>query len=195
MTTKNAHDLILRIAGAFVTYPDDLRLEHQSGEDGSVYWVMRGKPEDEGKLVGNHGAHVDALRMIVTEFGRAARVAYTFRLVTERQFVERQEKPRVDTAEFDPKPAENLLVEILCQCEIGDFNIQTKIGEGRKTTLAYDFHVVLANPTDYSALTIQRKFKHREGETMSIEGAIGTLFRAIGKVNGVRFRVVIDEPV
>ncbi len=195
MTTKNAHDLILRIAGAFVSHPDDLRLEHQSGDDGSVYWVLRGNPEDEGKLVGNHGAHVDALRMIVTEFGRAARVAYTFRLVTERQFVKRQEEPRVDTAEFDPTSAETLLTEILCQCEIGDFAIRTKNGEGHKTTLAYDFHVVVANPTDYSALTIQRKFKHREGETMAIEGALGTLFRAMGKVSGVRFRVVIDEPV
>ena len=194
MTTKNAHDLILRIARAFVAHPDSLYLTRQEGEDGCIYWALTCHPEDEPKLIGSHGSHAAALRFIVTQFGRADGVAWTFRAITPTNGFNNERAPQVVAEAYDPTEVKNMLMEILCQFEIGGFDVRVDADEGRRTLLAYRFVITLENPTDYAALTAERKFKHGEGDTMSIKEALNTLYRAMAKVAGVRFKIVVEEP-
>ena len=193
MTTKNAHDLILRIARAFVAHPLDLQLTSQESRDGAIYWALECNPEDEPKLIGRAGSHVDAIRYLVTQMGRANVATWTFRLVTTGASCEREKQAQIVATNYDPTEAKNLLMEILCQLEIGGFEVACDNGDGKRTMLAYRFAIWLENPTDRGVLTMRRPFKHGEGDTMSTLDALGTLYRVIGKTAGVKIKIVIDE--
>ena len=193
MTTKNAHDLILRIVQAFVAHPDDLRLTNQEGEGGALYWALTCNPKDEAKIIGRAGSHAAALRFIVTQFGRAEGSAWTFRAITDSGAFNEERAEQVVAKEYDPEAAKNLLLEILCQLEIGDFDVKCDTDEGQRTLLAHRFTIMLENPTDTAALQAQRRFKHGEGETMSTLDALRTVFRAMAKVAGVRFKIEVQD--
>lgn len=194
MTTNDAHSLILRITRAFVAHPLDLRLTTQTAEDGSIYWAMTCHEDDEPKLIGRAGSHAAALRYLVTQFGRTEGLAWTFRAITPSSRFGQEKAEQVVAKEYDPTPAEALLAAILAQLEIGNYRVRCDTDEGKRTMLAFRFIVSLENPTDYGVLKSQRPFEHKEGDTMSTLDALSTLYRAMAKTAGVRFKIVVEEP-
>lgn len=180
--SEKIRDLIRDLATAYIDNPEALRIEYQRAETADVYWMMSGHPEDEGKLVGAGGCHVDALERIIAQIGRSAGVTYTFRLLTRAPSQERVAAPR-DVMEYDPGRARELLARLL---EATGVHATVSVGPGRgpRGSLSFTFAIHADDAADYARLVC---IDGARGSTLV--AAFGTLFRAIGKKDGVRFLV------
>ncbi len=180
-TTENVRALVHEFVASYVDKPEALRVEFQQAETGDVYWMMKGDIDDEGKLVGKEGTHVDALTQIIGAIGRARGSAYTFRLLTRGGSI-KKERPR-DVIAYDPKRAHALLIRILVALGVGA-RVRVGPGNGPRQSLTFVFTIESAAPEDYAALV------RVDGEFgTTIVAALGTLFRAIAKKDGVRFQI------
>jgi predicted RNA-binding protein YlqC (UPF0109 family) len=183
-STVNVRDLLREFVASYVDKPDALRIEFQTAATGDVYWMMKGDFEDEGKLVGKAGTHVDALEFILMAIGRHSGVVYTFRLLT-RGGCEKKEAPR-DVIEYDPGRVQVLLTRLLVALGIGA-SVRVGPGAGPRNSLTFVFTIKASAREDYSRLVhVDVNF----GST--IVAALGTLFRAIAKKDGVRFTIAAE---
>ena len=196
MTTETAQTkaLLLELIGAFISFPESLRIVAQESETGDVYWIVKGEPEDDPKLIGRGGEHVQALTLIVREIGLALGKIYTLRLLTESAPRDREPQPFKDTLEYNPLPARTLLERVIESLNVGKFAVAVGPGAGPRTSLSYVFAVRFEEVADSLALTrgLGMKFGEREVFT-TLEYAIGVIFRAIAKQAGVRFHLVIEK--
>lgn len=200
--TQQLSDLLRDLAGALVDKPEAIRVATQAALDGTSYWAVKGDPEDESKLVGRDGSHVNALRLVVQEIGRANGKVYTFRLITDNDARARPPGNPRDVLEYDPRPARDLLCRILAELELAEFAVEVGPGAGPRNSLRFDFAVRVKEAADYSELLKPRRLVLREGSAraeevaveMPIVDALGTLFRAIAKRAGVRFQINVVKP-
>lgn len=192
MTDNQKTEQLLRdLAASLVEHPEALRVAHQIAEDGSIYWAMKGHDDDEPKLVGQRGSHVDAITLLVSQIGKANGKPYTFRLITINAPIDRPKAPPRDVIDYDPAPAKNLLVRILESLEIGAFAVSVGPGPGARNSLTFVFTIGVNDISDFMTLTYRPDPKADE----TIEGALGTLYRAIAKKDGVRFFIKVEEPL
>lgn len=168
--------LLCDLVGSFIERPAALRVECQSGADGAAYWMMQGDLADEGKLVGAGGAHVKAVARLVESIGAARGQAFTFRLITVGDPQRRPERQERDVIEYDPRPARDLLCRTLEALDIGEFKVEAGPGAGARRSLTFVFTVKTARYIDADTLD-----------------ALGTLFRAIAKKDGVRFAINLSS--
>jgi predicted RNA-binding protein YlqC (UPF0109 family) len=175
MTTDAQITNLLRdLVSTFVERPEALRVAAQPAADGACYFAMKGALEDESKLVGAGGSHVDALALLVAEFGRA-------------------DQPPRDVIDHDPQPARELLCRVLSSLDVGAFAVTVGPGPGPRNSLTFLFEISLHDAVDYKRLTVP--VQHVSCENATIVAALGTLFRAIAKKNGVRYNLTVKEPV
>jgi len=175
-------DLIRSLARCYVGKPDLIEVIHQAATDGSVYFALRGAPDDDSRLVGRSGCHVNALTYLVDQVGRAQDKVFTFRLITKPDGHTPWFPPSA-ALKYDPTAARELLVRWLSALGLSEFDLSVTPGEGPRRSLFFNFDVACANRAEAEAL-----FATPEGET-SIVGALGTLWRAISKQAGVRFQI------
>jgi predicted RNA-binding protein YlqC (UPF0109 family) len=189
-TADEVADLFRELASLYVGTPDHLQVRVQESVDGSAYFMMRGAPEDDSRLVGNRGCHVNALAFLIEAVGRAQDRIFTFRLLTTPGSCAPWYPPK-DALDYDPRPARELLCRLLSALGVPDFSVTVTPGTGPRRSLFFNFDVKIADVARAEALTV--------GETaagsLSIVGALGTLFRAIAKQNGIRFQIrLADRP-
>lgn len=186
--TNQTKEILRDLCSAFLDHPDALEIEAQEAP-GSCFWQIRGHREDESKLVGRDGSHVRALAFLVGRFGAARSEAHTFKLLTERRPEPRPPLKPKKAIRYDTKPVEGLLVRILSELDLGDFFVTVGPGTGARDVLTFVFSIVVKDPLDVRILTVRPDPNSDE----TIVGAIGTLFRAIAKKNGVRFDLAVLE--
>lgn len=172
MTPQQTRDLIIELVGRYVDRPADLRCEFQTTEKGDVYWMMKGHETDEGKLVGIDGCHVNALESLIVRIGTEQRKTYTFRLLTIGEPRRRPQQAPRDVIEYDPRPARDLLCRLLYALAVQRFSVEVGPGSDPRRSLTFVFRVKTASYIDGDMLD-----------------ALGTLFRAIAKKDGVRFQI------
>ena len=80
---------------------------------------------------------------------------------------------------------------MLEELDIGSFRVDVGPGAGPRSALTFVFAITVQDSSDYNALTVSPA-EPRNDET--IIGALGTLFRAIAKKNGVRYELAISLP-
>ncbi len=191
--TEETRALLLALTARFVAWPGALKLGVQEAGDGSAYFALQGHAKDEPVLIGARGSHVDALAIIVQEIGRAAGRKFTFRLITSAgKFDRKPEDPR-DVVSYDPRPAVELLNRLLASLDLGEFAVAHGPGDGVRQSLTYLFAIKLREERDVAALTASREIEgpgRREPQTLI--GALGTLFRAIAKKEGVRITLSVE---
>ncbi len=190
MTTDTKTKELLRdLVHAFTMHPGDLELEVQHA-DGAALWMIKGNKEDEPFLVGKGGSHVRALSFLVRCIGLARREKYTFTLITRQAPKVRPPMEPNAAIKHDPSPSQALLVRILEELAIDLFTVSVGPGSGPRNTLTFLFEIFVRDVADYNALTVSPFPDSSE----TIVGALGTLFRAIAKKNGVRFDIAVASP-
>jgi predicted RNA-binding protein YlqC (UPF0109 family) len=187
--TEQTESLLRDLVSRFVEKPDALRIAKQEAQDGSCYFVLAGDPDDGGRLAGKEGSHVDALALIVFAFGKANGRAYTFRLVNgPRPEFRAKLEPRA-AVEYDAEPARELLGRVLAAMDLGEFAVDVGPGAGSRHALTFVFTVRVKDVRDQLALT--NPIDPNSPDTLV--GALGTLFRAIAKKDGVRMNLVVEK--
>ena len=194
MTNRELKKLITDLVGAYIERPSELQVVEQETADGkAVYWAIRADPYDNGMVIGFGGGHVDALEFLVERMGEAAGKRFTFRAITDEApgTISRRE-PRT-ALEYDPTAVLKLLERLIravgvnASCIVGPGNGAEK---GERNTLRYLFRIVPTTTADSNRLV--QVYGARDPETdrgPNIIGAIGTLFRAMAKRDGVRFNL------
>lgn len=180
-------EVLRDVIAAFSTHPAALRIDaepHPTKENVTL-WQVRGAPEDEPVHVGKKGSHVRALAVLVHHFGKAQGTVFTFTLHTKRAPMERPAmRPRA-VEKHNPEPQRLLLARLLEECDLAAFRVD--VVSRPSSNLSFELRVVVTSPDDYSTLTVPEDSRSTE----TLVGAIGTLFRAIGKNLGVEFEVAV----
>ena len=186
-TLQAATETIRKLVKSFIDHPHNLMIETKE-HPGIVYWTMQFHADDHSKAVGKRGAHYDALKLLITEIGRTHDIQYILRRYREPEPAPRTENMRRGCPEeYDPQPASALLTSILEQLNIGQFNIQVTSTPGQHP-LEYTFVIHTREQQDYNTLTVPRE---ENALPMTLVGAMGTLFRAYGNRNGVKFSIEV----
>jgi predicted RNA-binding protein YlqC (UPF0109 family) len=184
-TNEEMCDLVRELAGFYVGSPENVGVRFQEAKDGSVYFAMRGSPEDDSRLVGRAGCHVNALTFLIERAGAAQSRAFTFRLITHPDGASPMYGPR-DVLDYDPRPARDLLCRWLSALGVEDFSVEIDSGAGPRRSLFFNFDVKIRDRAKAESLT--HSAPHVPGD-LSVVGALGTIFRAIAKQSGVRFQI------
>lgn len=180
--TDKIESLLRDLAGSFIAHPESLRIGRQTSQDGlSVYFGMSCHPQDEAKLVGRSGCHVDSLDYLVAELGRVRGQTWTFRLITPKSANGSKFEPAKETLSYDPEPAAALLRRLMANLNV-PCTVSVGPGEGPRDRLSFVLTITVADEWLYSALM-----------TPPLIEVIGTLWRAIGKFNGVRFQINVAK--
>jgi len=190
MTTETTEtkQLIRDLLASFTNHPEALDIEAQLAP-GSAYWMIKGHPEDEPILVGRQGSHVRALAFLIQSFGQARDEQHTCRLLTEREPRPRPQMEARAVLRFDPEPSRALLSRILEELAIDSFAVLVGPGTEPRRSLTFVFSIQVKDAADYNVLTVAP-----DSSSETIVGALGTLFRAIAKKNGVRFVITVEKP-
>lgn len=192
---------IVGLVSRFVEKPDALKLEMHASPGGDCYWMLKGDPKDDSKLIGKSGAHVNALTFLLAQLGQAAGHTYSFRLFTEDterrgHFMARAEDPMT----YDVEPTRALLESILEMLLAGEFAVQAVPSVGAFAKLTFDFNINLADPADREDLQKTKRLviapaTRLRGErsiSMTTLDAIKTLFEAIANTEGVWFQINVE---
>lgn len=194
-TTQATSDLINELVKSFVEHPEAIKIAAQESDDGlACYWMMKGHPADESILVGFSGSHVDALTFLISEVGAANRESYTFRLLTEKSGEPHASLAPRDVMDYNPARVVGLLSKILKALDIGTFTVRTSAGTGQRRSLTFAFTIEVQDIAAYGVLTDGKPLYPNGPEDYTVEGSLGTLLRAIGKHDGVRFNVSVLQP-
>ena len=142
--------------------------------------------DDEGKMIGNAGSHVDALESLIYAFGNAAGEIWTFRLLTKNA---PKPAPREhnDAIEHDPEPQRALLSRVMEALLIAPAKIAVTPGTGPRRSLTFVFTIHVQKPADYRMLTVPE-----DEFSDPLIASIGTLFRAAARKMGVRYQVNVS---
>lgn len=185
-----ATELVRDLAAQLVDRPEALLVGSQVADDGAAYIAMKCAPEDEGKLVGQDGAHVDSLRFLVERFGAARGRIWSLRFITQRtpDAGRPRSRPAVEfgAVAFNPEPARALIQRIVESLGCSAPAVEVGPGSGPRDALTFFYVVRVSNP---GRLLAPMNWERREGITPAI--AIGTIFRGIFKRAGVRFEVEV----
>lgn len=181
---KEVAKLIREIASLYVMEPDRLVVETQESSDGrAVYFQLKGSPDDDSRLVGREGCHVNALRFLIDRVGKAQDRAFTFRLHTRRDGISPWHAPK-DVLAYDPGPIRDLISRWVSTLGFDDFVVSVGPGPGARTSLSFDFNISIPDEDQ-----VHEMIQISSPETLSIFGALGTLLRAAARQNGCRFQV------
>lgn len=174
--------LIVRIIEAIIDDARSLELDTEPLTR-RVNWRAKVNVNDAGKLIGKKGAHLKALRVLVglmgQRFGEVWHVA-----VDDPDEGDIHEKPPIPMA-TDYKPAEALafLVEIL------DAILTEKPSIGVAPGVEPSEFLFVIWPTSVADFETLVKPYNLGREEIAPIAALGTLFRAYGRQQGVNFRI------
>lgn len=178
-------ELLRDVVAGFVEQPNAIQIAHQTAP-GSCYWMMRVAPVDDPKAIGKDGAHARAIATLVAAWGDAEGEAHTFRLLNNTERVAREPDKIRDVMEYDVGPRRELLSRALSELALDGFAIKTGPGAGVRDTLTFELAINVATDRDYALLTRPR------GESgVAVVAALGTLFRAIARNDGVNIEISV----
>lgn len=208
-SAKSDVERLLRdLASAFVERPAELKIASQESLTGECFFALQGAPEDEPILVGKGGSHVNALTFLVAQLGEAEGKTFTFRLITPNEPDEDSapwERIKTQSAiAHDPAPAAAMLRRIFDALGV-QATVEVSPGRGARSSLAFVFQIHPRDAEDHQRLTAGRRVvvrpflpangRHPERREIAIEatieGALGTLWRAIALSQGVRYSVAV----
>ncbi len=191
--TKTISDLLRDLATGFIDKPAELQIASQESRDGAVYFAMKGALDDEPKLIGRAGAHVDALRFIVFKLGRARTRDFSLRLITEGSPRDRRPVEFRDVIEHDPRPARELLFRVIEALEFKTFSVGVSPGDGARTALTFVFDIKVFDGAAVREIVAPDPAAPAGLESLTLLTALGTIFRAVAKKSGVRYQVDVSS--
>lgn len=152
-----------------------------------VNWRAKVDINDTGKLIGKKAAHLYSLRVLISLMG--ARFGEDWRFeVSDPDDGERKEKAEIQRVkEIDASPVREFLFRILegVIAERPEIHFVAQTNEYGWREYAF---TILATKADYSRLTTPVMVGR---EKLAPVAALGTLFRAYGRQQGVSFTIQV----
>jgi predicted RNA-binding protein YlqC (UPF0109 family) len=187
---QTAETLLRDLLVAIGCRPEAIEIANQLKPSGACYWVFRVHAEDEGKVLGQQGSHVKALTALMMAWGRADKTNYSLRFIDRAPPGTRERPQPEEPLTYDIAPAATLLERCLSNLDLTAFCVEAGPGNDTERMLTFTLKLKLMFASDYSALV---RPGNPDGETTLI-GALGTLFRAIGRKDGVKIEIALAEP-
>lgn len=189
LDTDRAGDLILKLAEALVDDPRRVSME-ASEMPRRINWQVKVDINDAGKLIGKHGSHLKAFGLVVRLMGEKG--GEDWRLVhVPPDDGERMERAPSETPKhYDPTIASEILkesLELILEAApvVSVDQHRNEFTFTVRPILAQDFARLL----DAVEITPARFNPARNAETLNLASALGTLWRAYGRKEGVYFKV------
>lgn len=183
-----ATEAVKLLVEALLEEPTALVLDLIEAEPDAILTVLKVDDCDRGKLIGSDASHIRATRFIAATIGKRLGGEWNFRADLPAPPRNRGPRPpdarRPDKAPHE-KPTRVVLERILEACLASPASINAKPG-----ALPGDFvfRIVPANQADSHDLFAEEPFDNR---TLTLVDALGTLVRAIGRRQGVNYRVEV----
>lgn len=178
-----AGDALQDLIRALASEPDRIDLE-VAVLPRRLNFFVRPPINDAGKLIGKQGTHVAALSVVAAAMGDRFDAEWTFHV---REPEDGARRPRVtppaDPARHDPTADLDLLRRVLEACGGPGY----EVGAEPEGDAAWAFVVRSETHAEHEVLAGQRP---PNGETLV--SALGTLFRAVGRRQGVAYRIQAD---
>lgn len=156
---------------------------------GRVNWMFRVDINDTGKVIGIGGSHIRAMNLLVGLMGKQAGAEW-HAVAMDPSGVERigRSVAAVPKA-FNATPDWTLLCQLLVA-----LGINADVAPTGNITAGYTFQVRGSGQQDQAALLDMHAVHYKRAgipmkEEVNVVGAIGTLFRAIARRQGVRYRL------
>lgn len=184
MTTSTPiiESLLRDLAAAMVSKPDRVRVERRDPIEGETLWWLSCAPEDLGKIIGRSRSHARAFEILLEAMGSAIGEAWLFKVERVEGPI-RQEPPVRRPRSHDPSEAHELLARILAQLPLGSPIIECDADSADDLFFHFDVRVGRMGETRLKTL------RDPQDSDTSLEAALGTLFRAIARKNGVRYQL------
>lgn len=185
--------LICRLVESIIDNSRALELEAQPMTR-RVNWRAKVNVNDAGKLIGKKGAHLKSIRVLVGLMGQHFGEVWRFDVVDpdEAEIVEKDPIAPATAALYDTRPARELLVDVLETFCAERPGIVSEVNADAEIV----FTIQPKSVRDYETLVEGYNLGR---EQLTPVAALGTLFRAYGRQQGVTFRVEVpgrkDQPL
>lgn len=200
-------ELIRDLLTRFVHHPEALTIERSRNADGGHHYKVRGHQEDNGIIIGRGGSHFKAMQLLVTLFAEHD----SYQVDSDSEYMPPRAWAEKQLADYDPEPVCELLGRILDRLPVGEYELAYALpalppGEKRMCVYSLKFDeadVGYGAKRSYDYMIGQRESEYakRHGPVTTLDtrsttvvGSIGTLFRAIGEKDGVKFLIKILRP-
>lgn len=193
VSVDNCAPIIERLLMALV---DDKRSVELNANclPGRINWLFRVNINDTGKVIGKGGSHLRALQLIVRQIGRAAGEEWTANpLDPTGDKREGQAGSALTPKTHSNREDRELLCELLTALQI-----QAEVLSAGTVKDGFVFKIEAAGQQHLAALLESHKVDYKlNGEMMveeaNLQGALGSLFRAIARRQGVRYRLTTED--
>jgi predicted RNA-binding protein YlqC (UPF0109 family) len=176
-----------RLVCAILDHPDELRVDVNEGDGYLRIDASWAAEPDQGKLVGEMGTHARALWFVLQTMGERVGGRWQFKV----RFPERT-GPRPPKGRNAERPAKHsheadlvVLIEVVDAC-LGQPLAVAAHPEGQPGDVC--FRIVPSTRESDTVLREQVEFHNRQ---TTLVAELGTLFRAIGRRQGVNYRVEV----
>lgn len=183
-----ATDLLRDLVAALCSKPEEARVDYIPGEGDLGAFRVKVADCDTGRVFGRDFSHLFALKFIVQRMAARARARWSLSIADRAPGAgdERSEYPPPPQA-YDPEGARALLEDAV-NAVISD-NASVAAGNGHKP---HNFVFTIRADTRDGAAELTTPFSVTGArEPLSAQSALGTLWRAIGRQEGVTFRVEV----
>lgn len=191
---ETAAEVIKRLIAALCDQPNEVEVYASETADG-VAWSFSTDTNDMAKVMGQRGAHLRALQLIVEQMGMA--VEFTEEWTLNPLVGTGTERPRrgdIDRPEaHDPSQDMKLLNEILAALAVAAY-----VRAPGSPESGFLFAVEPSSRQDEATLrqpheAVYPKTHPMEREPLQLIGALATVWRSIGRKQGVRYRLGFAE--
>ncbi len=184
---ETASPIIERLLLALVDDPRAVQLEANC-LPGRVNWSFRVDVNDTGKVIGKGGTHLRAIQLIIELMGKAAREEWHAK-PNDPTGKSRERRPDTEPPEsHSPFSDCSLLGSLLAL-----MRINTKVEATGNVADGFVFKIRCVQFQDHDALLDMHAAiysrNQMEREPLNLIGALGSLFRSIGRRQGVRYRI------
>lgn len=182
--TTRSHNLLLRLLESLVDNPReiDLAVDDQAH---SVNWTVKVAVDDRGTVIGKNASHAKAIQFLMALVGMRAGERYRIKIDVPRDLVRAKDRPRRTATAYNPEDAIALLDELLRLLD--GWEAKVVCDETRDAgELSYLFTIISMGMSN--DLTIPCD-PIGNGNASTALAAIGTLWRAYGQREGVKFIV------
>jgi len=185
---EEASILLRRTIETIIDHPRDLNIDYRLLH-GRVDFIVLPNINDQGKVVGKMGAHIKALKLLMSLLGERQGVQFVLRLEEDTEGTRLPDpvrKPAQPT--YSCSAHKQLLSDILKAIldEAPSVTVERDLTGG---SVLYVFRIEAQRVQDYERLVVPGE--DQDGQT--VISALGTLFRAAGLRDGVGFKLEIPS--
>lgn len=155
---------------------------------GRINWSFRVDVNDTGKVIGSKGTHLRALQLLIELMGKRADEQWCG-LSIDPTGVERPSHPATDASKAHSTEED---WKLLCELLVA-LGINATVTPAGSVESGYTFRVEGSRVQDHEALLEPHEAIYKRNQMsrdpLNVVGALGTLFRSIGRRQGVRYRI------